>query len=613
MRWFRNRTMVTKLFIGFMAVALLMVIIGVNDLGQMRAIQANSANIHQQQLIPITYLAQARAGILFVRAALLQHIVIENDNALQGMGLSLEESDFSGSSAVAQDATTNREADQTRRFAAQLAQMNAKVDELIAKYGATVHSQAEQAFLGDLRQLWAPFKESTDQILSLSVAGLKADAVAMERSQLRQQFKELSAVLDRLFDSEVAAAEDAVNTGHHQYVATSRMTVLFLAVGVGLALFLGYLIARMVAKPLAQAVTILETVAGGDFTRRLDLDTKDEVGRMAKALNQAVTSIRSALQDVHIAANHTATASQQLSAAAVQLSSGTQEQASALGETAASLEQITGTIQQNAANAKQANQLAVATRDTAEQGRRVVADSVAAMRAISTSSKKIADIITTIDEIAFQTNLLALNAAVEAARAGEQGRGFAVVAAEVRNLAQRSAMAAKEIKALIQDSVQKVQDGSALVNQSGQTLEEIVTAVKRVTDIVAEIAAASQEQSQGIGQVNKAVTQMDQIVQANSAQTEELASTAQSLASQAQQLQALVGRFKLDATTTNIAVLRHGVTPTDTPSQEHQQRHHKAPEAQRKRMQNTPEKAELVSAVYGTGPSRHSDDEFEEF
>jgi methyl-accepting chemotaxis protein len=210
------------------------------------------------------------------------------------------------------------------------------------------------------------------------------------------------------------------------------------------------------------------------------------------------------------------------------------------------LEQITGTVKQNADNARQANQLAVGSRDTAEKGGEVVSQAVSAMREINEASKKIADIITTIDEIAFQTNLLALNAAVEAARAGEQGRGFAVVAAEVRSLAQRSATAAKEIKALIQDSVQKVQDGSGLVNKSGQTLQDIVSSVKKVTDIIGEIAAASQEQSGGIDQVNKSVSQMDQVVQSNAAQTEELSSTAQAMSAQAQQLQALVGQFKLN-------------------------------------------------------------------
>jgi methyl-accepting chemotaxis protein len=235
------------------------------------------------------------------------------------------------------------------------------------------------------------------------------------------------------------------------------------------------------------------------------------------------------------------------------------------------------------------------------------------MSAINTSSKKIADIITVIDEIAFQTNLLALNAAVEAARAGEQGRGFAVVASEVRNLAQRSAAAAKEIKALIQDSVQKVQDGSALVNQSGHTLEEIVTSVKRVTDIIAEIAAASQEQSQGIEQVNKAVTQMDQIVQANSAQTEELSSTAQSMATQAQQLQALVGRFKLD---TGVAAAVSPLRPAApssavaSPSRKHSGGSHVLPNKQVRKVVGKPQ---LVSVPHSNGSSPHADDDFEEF
>jgi methyl-accepting chemotaxis protein len=235
-----------------------------------------------------------------------------------------------------------------------------------------------------------------------------------------------------------------------------------------------------------------------------------------------------------------------MTSASNEISKGAQHQASSLEETASSLEQITSTVKQNTDNAQQARQLANGSRDVAEKGGAVLTDAIKAMGEINQSSTKIADIITTIDEIAFQTNLLALNAAVEAARAGEQGRGFAVVAAEVRNLSQRSALAAKEIKSLIQDSVRKVENGTALVNQSGKTLEEIVGSVKRVTDIVAEIAAASKEQLTGIEQVNKAVAQMDRVTQNNASQTEEMAGTAESLLGHSSDLRDLVGKFRLE-------------------------------------------------------------------
>ncbi|WP_449267453.1 methyl-accepting chemotaxis protein [Frigoriglobus tundricola] len=292
-------------------------------------------------------------------------------------------------------------------------------------------------------------------------------------------------------------------------------------------------------------ITIVKAMAEGDFTQQVpDLGT-DAVGQMAAALNQGIESVRTALEGVREVSEQLADASGQLASASEEISTGAQQQASSLEETASTLEEITATVKQNSDSAQQARQLASGSKDVAERGGAVVGQAVEAMGEINQSSKKIAEIITAIDEIAFQTNLLALNAAVEAARAGEQGRGFAVVAAEVRNLAQRSATAAKEIKSLINDSVKKVDAGTELVNRSGSTLTEIVTSVKRVTDIITEIAAASREQSTGIDQVNKAVTQMDSVTQRNASQTEEMSATAQTLTEQANQLRELVGQFKL--------------------------------------------------------------------
>ncbi|MDX1925992.1 MAG: methyl-accepting chemotaxis protein [Pirellulaceae bacterium] len=304
--------------------------------------------------------------------------------------------------------------------------------------------------------------------------------------------------------------------------------------------------AEELQRKVSVVLQIVNSVADGKFDVTIPNLGDDAIGQVASALQQAVNSMKAALGEVRDVSATVSSAAEQLTAVSREITAGAQTQASSLEETASSLEEITSTVKQNSDNAQQARQLANGSRDVAEKGGSVVSEAVQAMGEINQSSKKIADIITTIDEIAFQTNLLALNAAVEAARAGEQGRGFAVVAAEVRNLAQRSASAAKEIKALIQDSVRKVENGTDLVNKSGQTLSEIVSSVKRVTDIVSEIAAASREQLTGIEQVNKAVSQMDRVTQANASQTEEMSGTATSLLSHAVQLKDLVGRFQLD-------------------------------------------------------------------
>lgn len=288
---------------------------------------------------------------------------------------------------------------------------------------------------------------------------------------------------------------------------------------------------------------VLSAIAEGDLSIRITNNYRGEFELIKANANEAVARLNQTVIEIRDTAAIVASGSQEIATGNTNLSQRTEEQAASLEETSSAMEEMTSTIQQNASNSTQADSLAQSARDAAENGGRVVNQAVVAMDAISDSSKRISEIISVIDEIAFQTNLLALNASVEAARAGEQGRGFAVVADEVRNLAGRSATAAKEIKELIEDSTRKVQEGSGLVNQSGETLEEIVTAVKKVSDIVAEISTASDEQASGIEEVNKAVIQMDELTQQNAALVEEAAAASESLGEQATALDRLMASF----------------------------------------------------------------------
>jgi methyl-accepting chemotaxis protein len=307
---------------------------------------------------------------------------------------------------------------------------------------------------------------------------------------------------------------------------------------------------------------MLTAVLAGDLDRRISLESKAGFFEaMSRGVNHLADNMSEVVRRVKNAAGEVYRGAEEISAGNANLSQRTEEQSSSLEETASSMEQMTSTVKQNADNAGQANQLAIAARDQAEKGGAVTSQAVRAMADINDASRKIADIIGVIDEIAFQTNLLALNAAVEAARAGEQGRGFAVVASEVRNLAGRSATAAKEIKDLIQDSVRKVQDGSLLVTQSGQTLEQIVSSVKKVSDIVAEIAAASREQSSGIEQVNRAVMQMDELTQQNAALVEEATAASQAMADQARELNEMMNRYRVRVSSSDASPNLAGAAP----------------------------------------------------
>ncbi|CAB3810089.1 Methyl-accepting chemotaxis protein I [Paraburkholderia ultramafica] len=349
--------------------------------------------------------------------------------------------------------------------------------------------------------------------------------------------------LDRIQVTAAQATFEAAQARFHGFVGVAIAGIL---VALGAAALAWWSLQRAIGAPLAQALVHFRAIADGDLTTRVEVRTRDEMGQLMSGLQAMQGKLVQTISVVREGSRSIDTAAQEISAGNLDLSQRTEEQAASLEETASSMEELTSTVRQNADNAKQATTLATTASGVAQRGGEVIGHVVETMHGISDSSAKVAEIISVIEGIAFQTNILALNAAVEAARAGEQGRGFAVVAGEVRTLAQRSATAAKEIKDLIGESVTRVDAGSKLVEEAGSTINEIVQSVQRVTDIMSEIAAASEEQSTGIGQVNTAVTQMDEVTQQNAALVEQASAAAQSMAEQAKALRDAVAVFKVD-------------------------------------------------------------------
>jgi methyl-accepting chemotaxis protein len=381
--------------------------------------------------------------------------------------------------------------------------------------------------------------------------GGAADVLELE---VRPLLMDRRAALTKVIDLQRNEAQVIYQTQVTRYQWIRAISLTSLIAGLAFALLIATLVVRSIIATLNRTVAVAHAIAEGKLGHDIDVNRSDELGALLQAFRTMDERLSTIVGEVRHGSSSVSTAAQQISRGNDDLSQRTQEQASSLEETASSMEEMTSTVKQNAENASHANQLARGAREQAERGGEVVAQAVTAMKEINVSSRKIADIVSLIDEIAFQTNLLALNAAVEAARAGEQGRGFAVVATEVRNLAQRSAGAAKEIKHLIADSAEKVRNGSDLVDQSGKALSEIVDSVKKVTDIVAEIAAASQEQSAGIDQVNHAVLQMDEMTQQNAALVEEAAAASRAMQEQANELTRQVGFFQISNSTAQAAV-----------------------------------------------------------
>ena len=431
-----------------------------------------------------------------------------------------------------------------------------------------------KGFIDDANKSWQTYlampRDGEEAILAKTLEtertryindGMLALATAIEQGNVERiealSMKEMTALYGVFDKASVALDDYQLATARHEFESSLALfTTLMWAAGLSvvfglvLAIVSSVLLLRAIMRPLEQAIGHFDAMAHGDLSTTVVVDRQDEMGALLKGLASMQEQLSGTVRSVRDSSMSIATASAEIAAGNMNLSGRTEQQASSLEETASSLEELTSTVQHNADNVRQANNVARSASEVAIRGGKLVGDVVETMSAINASSKRIVDIISVIDGIAFQTNILALNAAVEAARAGEQGRGFAVVASEVRNLAQRSAAAAKEIKELIGTSVTNVEAGTALVDSTGTTMNEIVSSVKRVSDIMAEILAAGEEQTSGIGQINEAVSLMDQATQQNAALVEEAAAATGALQEQAQALQQMVSVFKVDAQAT---------------------------------------------------------------
>jgi methyl-accepting chemotaxis protein len=426
-------------------------------------------------------------------------------------------------------------------------EMRTANDALVAALQRTAVSDDERGGLQAMQAANAGYGASLDKAMASALADKDDEARSTLLKETRPLQQAYFKSLDALKELEEKSMRDTAAAVSRSATSAGTMMAVVAAIAAACGLMLAWLLTRSITEPIREAVQVARTVAAGDLTREIRPVGRDETAELLTAMGAMTHSLAGLVTTVRDASESIATGSGQIATGNADLSQRTEEQASNLQQTAASMEQLAGTVKANADTARQASDLAGAASAIASEGGGVVGRAVSTMDDISTSSRKIADIIGVIDGIAFQTNILALNAAVEAARAGEQGRGFAVVAGEVRTLAQRSAEAAKEIKSLINDSVERVAAGASLVGEAGKTMDSVVEQVRRVAEMINAISSASAEQDAGIGQVGHAVSQLDTVTQQNAALVEESAAAADSLNQQARRLVQAVSVFRLQA------------------------------------------------------------------
>ncbi|WDZ95457.1 methyl-accepting chemotaxis protein [Herbaspirillum sp. WKF16] len=498
--------------IGFLAI--LLVASGALGLASLKSTNTQMRSLYEDRLVALSQLEDVSAGLDTGRYGISTAIVGDSGDIDKGM----------------------------EQLEASIKKSDARLKEYLDTYLTPEEKVLADKFVPQRQKLIAEgVKPAVQSLRDRDFQG----ASELYNGVMLKLFNEAHATMGQLMDLQRRVGRELYEDAQNRYQTLVGVMSAAIVIGLAVAIFMGFLLVRAISRPLEQAVKVAQGVAAGDLTQEIEVRSRDETGQLMAALKEMNGNLQRIVGEVRVSTDTINTASAEIATGNLDLSSRTEQQAGSLEETASAMEELTSTVKQNADNARQANQLAASASDVASRGGEVVRQVVDTMSSINDSSRKIVDIISVIDGIAFQTNILALNAAVEAARAGEQGRGFAVVASEVRSLAQRSASAAKEIKGLIDDSVAKVGNGSALVAQAGQTMDEVVASVRRVTDVMGEITAASHEQSTGIEEVNRAITQMDETTQQNAALVEEAAAAAQSLQEQAVRLSTAVSVFRI--------------------------------------------------------------------